>query len=476
MGAFWGRIPELLELKRIDKLKKSALVVCLGRRRIGKSRLIQEFGKKIDHYIEIQGLAPRDGQTNQNQIDWFSKEVARQTELPEISYKDWSEAFILLANYFKNKHCVIFLDEISWMGGLDKDFPGKLKIAWDTHFSKNKKLRLVICGSVSSWIQKNILNSTDFVGRISLELVVKEMSLKESMLFFGKKTKLMSDLEKLRILCLTGGVPRYLEEMDYTVSAELNYKNLCFSQSGFLFTEFKKIFNDIFGRRSTAYLKIIKALVTGQKNLSEIAKATKLSANGVLTEYLEDLEISGFIRNEKIWDLKNLKEKNKSVRYKISDNYIRFYIKYILPNHIKIEKNLFKQTGIEKLHSFDVFVGLQFENIIINNLSEIYKKLELNIQSIQNVGGFFQNKTNRQEACQVDLLIQTRNTLYVAELKARRNIDVSVVKEVQEKIKKLKYPSNLSIRPILIYAGELCAEVEDAEYFDQIINFADLLM
>ncbi len=476
MSTFWGRIPELLELRRIDKLKKSALIVCLGRRRIGKSRLIQEFGKKIPYYIEIQGLAPREGQTNQNQLDWFSKEVARQTELPEISYKDWSEAFILLANYVNDKHCIVFLDEISWMGGQDQDFPGKLKIAWDTHFSKNKKLRLIICGSVSSWIQKNILKSTDFVGRISLELVIKDMTLRESILFFGKKTKLMSDLEKLRILCLTGGVPRYLEEMDYSLSAEQNYKNLCFSRNGFLFTEFKKIFNDIFGRRSAAYLKIVKTLTMGPKNLSEISKATKLSANGVLTEYLEDLDVSGFIRKEKIWDLKNLKEKDKSVRYRMSDNYIRFYLRYILPNHTKIEKNLFKQTGIDKLQSFDVFVGLQFENIIIKNLAEIYKELDLSVQSIQNVGGFFQNKTNRQEACQVDVLIQTRNTLYVAELKARRDIDISVVKEVQEKIRKLKYPSNLSVRPILIYAGKLSVEVKEAEYFDQIISFADLLV
>lgn len=476
MSAFWGRIPELLELRRIDKLKKAALVVCLGRRRIGKSRLIQEFGKMVPQYIEIQGLAPREGQTNQHQLDWFSKEIARQTELPEISYKDWSEVFVLLATHVKDKHCVIFLDEISWMGGYDQDFPGKLKVAWDMHFSKNKKLRLIVCGSVSSWIQKNILKSTDFVGRISLELAIKDMTLRESTLFFGKKTKLMSDLEKLRILCLTGGVPRYLEEIDYSLSAEQNYKNLCFSRNGFLFTEFKKIFNDIFGRRSAAYSKIVNTLTMGPKNLSEISKTTKLSANGVLTEYLEDLDISGFIRKEKMWDLKNLKEKDKSVRYRISDNYLRFYLKYILPNKTKIEKDLFKQTGVDKLQSFDVFIGLQFENLIINNLAEIYKELDLSVQSIQNVGGFFQSKTKRQEACQVDVLIQTRNTLYVLELKARRDVDVSVVKEVQEKIRKLKYPSNLSIRTVLVYAGKLSVEVEEEEYFDQIISFSDLLI
>jgi len=476
MGSFWGRVFELQELNRINKLKKAALIVCLGRRRIGKSRLIQEFAKKSPYFIEVQGLAPRKGQSNQDQLKWFSQEIARQTQLPEVSYKDWNEAFVVLANHLKDKHVVLFLDEISWMGGHDPDFPGKLKTAWDLHFKKNKNLRLVICGSVSSWIQKNILQSTDFIGRISLELTITDMNLKEAHLFFGKKANRVSELEKLRILCLTGGVPRYLEEIDYSLSAEQNYQNLCFSQSGFLFREFNKIFEDIFKRRTSSYLKIVIALAAGPKSLSEISRTSKIAANGILTQYIEDLCLSGFIRKEELWDLKKIKEKNKSTRYRLSDNYVRFYLKYILPNTTKIEKNLFIQTGIEKLPSFDIFVGLQFENLILNNLSEIYKELNLNTHSIQNAGIFFQSKSDRREACQIDILIQTKNTLYVVELKARRDVDVSVIKEVQEKVRKLKYPSSFSIRTVLVYSGELSPEISEAEYFDKIIKFGDLLI
>ncbi len=475
-GLFWGREAELKDLARIDQQKKAGLVVCLGRRRIGKSRLIQEFAKNIPNFIEIQGLGPRESQTNQDQLNWFAKELARQTKMPEVIYKDWGDAFQVLATYFGNKHTLIFLDEISWMGQHDPDFAGKLKIAWDLYFKKNSKLRLVVCGSVSAWIQKNILESTDFVGRISLELCLKELPLKDAHRFWGKKSRQVPSLEKLRILSLTGGVPRYLEEINYNQSAEENYKNLCFSKNGFLFTEFLKIFNDVFGRRTTSYQKIIQALISGPRNLTNIGKAAKLPANGTLVQYLSDLDISGFVRKEIMWDFKNLKDKDKTIRYRLSDNYLRFYLKYISPNATKIEKGLYKESGIEKLPVFDSFVGLQFENIVLNNYIDVCKVLNIGLTSVLNVGSYFQTETARQKSCQIDLIIQTKNTLYVCELKARREVDVSVIEEVKKKIKILKRPSTLSVRTVLIYAGELNQEVVDEDYFDEIISFDRLLV
>lgn len=473
--SFWGRDAELLELARIDKQKKAELIVCLGRRRIGKSRLIQEFSKKIPHYLEIQGLGPRPGQTNQDQLNWFAKELARQTKIPEVTYKDWGDAFQFLATFFGNQHVLIFLDEISWMGQHDPDFAGKLKVAWDLHFKKNSKLRLVVCGSVSAWIQKNILESTDFVGRISLELFLKELPIKDAHRFWEKRSSQVSSLEKLRVLCLTGGVPRYLEEINYKQSAEENYKNLCFSKNGFLFSEFTKIFQDIFGRRTASYQKIVQTLIAGPKNLSMISKGTKLSANGALVQYLGDLTISGFIRKEIMWDFKNLQEKEKTIRYRLSDNYLRFYLKYILPNATKIEKGLFRDSGMEKLSAFDTFVGYQFENVILNNYLDVCKILNIPLSSVLNVGSYFQTETARQKSCQIDLLIQTKNTLYVCELKARREVDISVVEEVKKKIKILKRPPTLSIRTVLIYAGDLNPEIMEEDYFDEIIEFNKIL-
>jgi len=137
----------------------------------------------------------------------------------------------------------------------DSDFPGKLKIAWDTRFKKNDHLVLVLCGSASSWIDKNILKDTDFVGRISLEINLEELPLADCNKFWQKKN-LISSMEKLKLLSVTGGVPKYLEEINIKENAEENIKKMCFDKGGILVKEFEKIFNDIFNKRAKIYKKI----------------------------------------------------------------------------------------------------------------------------------------------------------------------------------------------------------------------------
>jgi AAA+ ATPase superfamily predicted ATPase len=292
MELFFGRSEELLRLKSLTRKKTASLVVCLGRRRVGKSRLIQEFAKEFDTFIEIQGLAPRHGQTNQDQLDHFAKALALHFRIPALTLKDWSEAFYILSKESERTRCLIFLDEISWMGAHDSDFPGKLKISWDTQLKKNSRLCLALCGSVSSWIQKNILASTDFVGRISLELHLRELPLRDSKNFWIKEDQRLSELDKLRFLCVTGGVPRYLEEMNFKDSFRENIQNLCFHRDALFLDEFQKIFSDIFGRRSEAYRKIVTSLLASPLTATEISRKISKEHNGKLGEYLKDLELS----------------------------------------------------------------------------------------------------------------------------------------------------------------------------------------
>ncbi len=149
-----------------------------------------------------------------------------------MKFDNWHQAFETLAGLTSKGPLIIFLDEISWMAGKDKDFVGKLKGVWDTKFKKNKQLLLILCGSVSSWIQDNILNDKGFMGRISLTLNLEELPLHEASKFWG--SKFIPSYEKFKILCVTGGVPRYLEEIQPKLTAEQNIKNLCFSQGGIL--------------------------------------------------------------------------------------------------------------------------------------------------------------------------------------------------------------------------------------------------
>ena len=200
---FIGRDHHLARLNKLFKRKRASLVVMRGRRRIGKSRLIDEFCKRHKFY-HFTGLAPTEKTTAQDQREEFARQLEGNLDLPGLKADDWGNLFSILSKYTREKPMVIVFDEISWMGSLDPTFMGKLKILWDTEFSKNPKLILILCGSVSSWIEKNIISSTSFFGRICQKIHLEELTLQESNLLLNSIQFRGSPLEKLMLLGITG--------------------------------------------------------------------------------------------------------------------------------------------------------------------------------------------------------------------------------------------------------------------------------
>lgn len=176
---FVGRKKELEDLKLLLSRRLAALVVIKGRRRVGKSRLIEEFAKS-KHFLRFEGIAPTRATTAQSQRDEFARQINKQLRMPGLhNLKDWGDLFTIVAEATKKEEVIILFDEITWMGSRDPVFLGKLKIVWDQHFQKNPNLILILCGSMSSWIEKNIISSTGFLGRISLKITLGELSLSE---------------------------------------------------------------------------------------------------------------------------------------------------------------------------------------------------------------------------------------------------------------------------------------------------------
>lgn len=174
---FVGRSQELKDLQRYLKKRSASLIVIKGRRRVGKSRLVEEFARDLTFY-SFAGLLPDKKVTDQDQRNEFTRQLSEYFPEIEINANDWSNLFFFLSERTKTGRIVILLDEISWMGSLDPTFLGKLKNAWDRHFKKNPELILILCGSASSWIEENILSSTGFLGRVSFTLTVEELPLK----------------------------------------------------------------------------------------------------------------------------------------------------------------------------------------------------------------------------------------------------------------------------------------------------------
>lgn len=472
---FVGRKRELKRLNLLLKKSSASLVVIKGRRRIGKSRLVQEFGKSLKMYV-FSGLPPQEKTTHQDQVQEFGWQLGKALGQPAFTDENWNDLFLRLAKHTHKGRVLIFLDEISWMGSKDPDFLGKLKNAWDLEFKKNPQLILILCGSVSAWIEKNILSSTGFLGRISLNLTLDELPLLDCEQFWADHNQNISAYEKFKILAVTGGVPKYLEEMQPSLSAEVNIKNLCFDSAGFLFKEFDHIFTDIFSHRSEIYKRIVRCLADGKYSYEDICQKLKIEKSGTFSEYLDDLVKSSFIRRDYSWHLKDNKT-SKLSRYRISDNYLRFYLKYILPYQQKIESGGFIEKSLTSLPGWEGAMGLQFENLVLNNRNAIKSLLNISHDDVLNDNPFFQQKTTRQESCQIDYLIQTRfDTLYVCEIKfSKHPLKIDIIHEVQEKIRRLKAPRHISRRAVLIHVNGVEENVIENGYFSDIIDFGDLI-
>ncbi|MBB72078.1 MAG: ATPase [Legionellales bacterium] len=472
---FIGRQQELSSLAGLRELPGASMVIVSGRRRIGKSRLIEEFGKTKAYY-GFSGLPPAEEIGAQDQRNEFARQLQSHFNFPPLKADDWGDLFSTLAQKTIDEDCIILIDEISWMAQGDPSFLGKLKIIWDTQFSKNPNLVLVLCSSVSSWLNKNLLGSTGFLGRPTLNIVLDELPLKDCAEFWHDRHGNISAYEKLKVISVTGGVPRYLEMISPNRTAEENIHRLCFSPDSQLLDEFDNIFTDIYGKRSTLYQSIIQQLTNGPKNQVELSNACHIEQSRNLSEYLDELTMGGFVARDFTWSTASGKASKLST-YRLKDSYMRFYLKYIEPNIMQIRKGQFIDRSLASLPNWYTILGLQFENLVINNAQTLIRKLGIPFEDIVFDNPYFQRKTARHDACQIDYMIQTRHDcVYACEIKfSRHEIKADIIEEMQTKLKRLKTPRNMSRRPILIHVNGVSDEVLDSQYFAQIIDFSELL-
>ena len=472
---FVGRKEILSDLETLWRKHTSSIVACRGRRRIGKSTLIREFARRTaDAYIEIEGLAPsvEKPMTNQDELDHFVAVLDDQTGCGFTKVERWYAAFSLLDKQIDDsKKTVVLLDEISWMGHCDHTFPGVLRTAWETLFHRHDKLIVVVCGSVSSWIKKNILGDTGFTGRFSRDYIIPELSLAESAEFWGESKDRVSEREILDVLSVTGGVPRYLEEVDPGLSAEENIRRMCFVKGGELYKDFDAIFDPVLGEGMVVKKKLLEALSKGPMSGAELAAKLGIGRNGRLSEMLKDLELGGFISSDPGLNPGTGKAMRIS-KFRLRDNYTRFYLKYVMPHKSEIETGTYRHASLEHLPEWNAVMGLQFENLIVNNAMDVAACIGMGNATIVSAAPYSNSQKGRNgkaAGCQIDLLVQTPKTAYVIEVKRKNFIDSGIEEEVRQKMKRLPIRAGMTVRPVLVYAGELSKSVEADGYFDAIV-------
>lgn len=414
--------------------------------------------------------------TDQTQRDAFARQLSKQMKLLPMTFLDWIDAFNHLSSHLTAEPTVILMDEISWMGARDPTFVSKLKAWWDLDIQNLPNVTLILCGSVSTWIEENILKSTSFFGRISLIIELEPLSLSESATLLKKRGVKGSDLEIYKILAVAGGIPWYLEQFLPQYTADQNIQRLCFENDGLLTVEFDRIFHDLFSQKGAIYKNILLCLREGMKSLDKIRDELNYPRSGTLSKLMEHLIVSGFVTRHAQWSLKTGNERRQSL-YRINDPYVRFFLKYIEPNLSKITKGAYKDTGLSQLPGCDTMMGFQIECLFLQNRAEMLRSIGINSAECVFDNPYFQPVSSRHKGCQIDYLVQTRtNNLFVCEIKFRRKeLGLEIISEVQDKINKLSIPRGYAAVPVLFHLGGLSDGVIDRQYFYRTIDLGSFI-
>ena len=472
---FYGREEELHALDALWQKSVPSFVTCSGRRRIGKSTLVAEFAARSHaRFVEIAGEAPSGSTTNATQLRAFSRQLAEQSGWKGGRIQSWFDAFRILDEQLDDRKTVVLLDEVSWMGGKSASFPGELKTAWDRRFKKHPRLVFFVCGSVSTWIRENILNNTGFVGRSSLNLVLRDLPLASCAKFWGAKASRVAPREMLDVLSVTGGVPRYLEDVDPGLPAAENIRRLCFMPDAPLRDDFSKIFATVFGEAAKTKRAMIEALADGPLSVSEMTERLHVERGGRIADHLKQLVVAGFVAEDRGVNPETGRPL-RVARYRLRDNYTRFFLKCIQPNAEAIDSGAYSFSALEVVPGWESIMGLQFENLVVSNLRELLPLLGMRGVLLTSAAPYRQRRTARHPGCQIDLLLQGGKTVCVVEIKRRREIGIGIVEEVNAKIKALRVPHGFSVRAALVYDGALAPSVEASGFFDAIVPASKLL-
>ncbi|WED24000.1 ATP-binding protein [Vibrio sp. JC009] len=461
------------ELKILNKTyakegERAKLIVYKGRRRVGKSTLIEFFMSKLGvKCFKIIGQPPAKVNRTATELSNFAQQLSEQFNIQKPAFADWDAALSMLGDLVSDGNCVLMIDEINWLGKTHDDITTVLFTVWESKLKHIKGFTLILTGSLAGWILENLSESTGWYGRINLDATLTPLPLQDALDIIPKDVKKrMSKAEQIRYMLVSGGIPSYLQSFNYHESLEDNLKLLAFSSSGELFREYDTLMKDLFRAKGTRIKQILDALSKGNLTALEIARKLKLERpNGHLYSDLLMMQHSSFITPMYKWNFNEGGLVYHDPVYVITDPYLRFYYKAIFPHNKAITH------GSAPLPSnLDSLLGLQFEYVMRENVELLYEALGLSAGDVLNAAPY------QSKGVQIDWLIETKRYFYIVEFKFQsKPLDTSLLRDMDKKIIKVDFPSEKSIRTVVVHVNGASQKVEQSGIIDYSLNLCDLI-
>lgn len=421
---FLGREKEILVLEK-EYARDGGFVVIYGRRRIGKTTLIKQFIKsKTAFYF----LATKEVESQS--MKRFAGVIARTTGnsvLQKAAFSDWLDLFQAVADYKPNEKKVLVIDEFPYLVKVNDSFPSILQNAWD-EILKDSNVMLILCGSLISMMKKHALSyESPLYGRRTAQMRIAPLPF--TTVYENQKLSFEEAAEQYSI---TGGVPKYMEFFSDGQPLYEQIKENVLSKNGFLYEEPNFLLTDEV-QVPTNYFSIIKVIADGNHKLGTIAGILGLETSA-LTPYLKTLSELGFIEKQVPVTERNA-EKTRKGLYFISDNFLRFWFRYVYPYKGELELDN-TQISLDELDKDfkEKFVAFAYEDICKEIFARLCSDKAIDFTPSK-IGSYWLNDKSGNTQIDVMAVDTVNKRLFAGECKYHNQpIDADVYFELVKKV------------------------------------------
>ena len=408
MAVIIGRKQEQKELRRLYSSDEAEMVVVYGRRRVGKTYLVNQTFGEDNFTFKVTGVHRKKMAVQLENFDNALREYSGDPALPCST--NWMEAFASLKQYLNksrgNGKRLLFFDELPWMDTKGSNFLTALEWFWNGWGSAQDDIMLIVCGSATNWIiNKLFKHKGGLYNRAGSKMFLNPFTLSETEQYLKKQGFELEHYDIAQIYMIMGGIPYYLKQLEPGRTLSDNIDNCFFRKNGKLWDEFDNLYDTLFSN-AEIYTKIVEALAGKQVGLTrdEIIGIAKLPDNGKLTVALRDLEKCGFIR---VYHYFGRAAKNRT--FQLSDFYTLFYYRFIRDNYAGDEH--FWTHMIDNPRKTQ-WLGYSFEQLIKNHIEQVKKALGIGSVLSEQSSWHIEKRELADEhlhGAQIDLIIDRRD-------------------------------------------------------------------